>query len=239
MGERFDLDAAMAQKREGLGSAWSKQKKMTVGGVCAVVAVGAVSAGVFAMIANTPPNMPKTAEEAVRVMGSDKFDLLDKDRRGQYAAEAGRLLGGLDDDARRELLRGRENREAMRNMMMEAMDQNARRMAKGEEMVWPDFGWGRRGGGGEGREEWRRRQEEMTDEEREARRKERQERMNQMLRDQIGSGNSQDSALRGEMFQQMMRGGGGFGGRRGGGGGGGGGGRGSGGGGGGGHGADA
>lgn len=230
MGERLDLEAAASGKREGLGAGWSRKKKTTVGAICAVVAVGALTAGAVAMIANMPPNMPKSAEEAVKVMGSDKFDKLSESRKSQYAAEAARLLESLSDEERRDLLRGRENRDAMRNMMMEVMDDNARRMARGEEAQWPDFGWGRGGGerDSERMEERRQRWEEMTDEEREQMRQERQERFNQMMRDQMMNGNSQDSALRGEFFQQMMsgggfRGGGGPGGRRGGGGGGGGG----------------
>lgn len=202
MNQRYDLDAAVAPRREGLGSGWSRRKRLVVGSVCVVVAAGALAGGVYAMIASMPPGMPETADEAVRVMGSDKFDMLDDGRKAQYAAEAGRLLAGLSDEERRELLRGRENREALRNLMMETVDENARRLARGEPVQWPGLGWGRRGDG-EGRPRPPRR-EELTDEER----RERRERFNRMVREQISTGNSQDSALRGEMFQRMMQGGG-------------------------------
>ncbi len=221
--KRINLDEA-SESRAPIDANWSRRKKMTVGIVAAICATSAVSAGVWWTMASRPPRLPRTADEAVVLLASSQFDRLSEDRQRQYAAEAGRLMRELPDEERRALFQDESNRDAMRKVFEERMDEMVRNFARGEEMNRGRFPRGERpprAEGEEGRPPFN--PEEMTDEERQRRMDERKERMNEQILTNAQSGNAQSSGLRAEMMKRMTKSGGGWGGGgRGGGGGGGG-----------------
>ena len=232
MPQRINLDEQLAPERKTIDADWSKQRKTIVGVGAAVLAVSAVTAGAFLMIRAQPPKLPTTAEEAIVVLGSAKYERLDSERKLQYATESARLLRELPPEERREIMRDGENREALRQLMEEMMDDAAKKFARGEELEFQGFGFrgpprGERDGNREGRERPERPEgdrENMTEEEREQRRAEGRQRMANRFSNALQSGNAQSMGLRGEMFKRMMqsgqmpgrRGGGGGGGGRGG-----------------------
>lgn len=214
MPNRYDLDAAMEATRRPLDAGWSKRKKTIVGSSCAAGAIAALSIGAWAMSASTPPPLPRSAQEAIAVLSSDRFERMDADRRRQYAAEAQRLLASMSPEERREMMRDVENREAMRALGEELFDDAARRFARGEEMPQPFWGGGVRRTDREGppvrmRDE---NAERPTPEQIAEMREQMRQRMEERLAEQFRSGNAQSAGLRAEMFKRMMRSGGGVGG---------------------------
>ena len=217
MAERINLDEQMEAGRQTIDAKWSPttRRLVTVGAV--VVAVGAITGGVWTASAFSTPGLPATAEEALAVLGSPRFERMSAGRKSAYAEEAGRLLRELPEESRRDMFRDEEQRQAMRALMQQRMGDMARAVARGET---PDFRAMFRGARPPGDPDRQRRREEMTEEEREARRAERRERMRERMNEQFQSGNAQTGALMGEMFKTGSFGGGRGGGGRGGGGGG-------------------
>ena len=113
----------------------------------------------------TAPGLPTSAQEAITVMASDRYDLLDAERKRQYLDETRRLMRALSEEERRALIEDGALRDAMRETRQDMMDERAREFARTGEM--PEFS--RRGeGGGDGfRQRMREQFESMTDEERE------------------------------------------------------------------------
>lgn len=212
---RFDLDDALKPARATIDASWSARKKKAIGAGAIALAAAALSAGAWYAYATQPPGLPQSAEEAMRVMGSSKFDLLDGARKGQYAAEAARLLGGLTDEQRRALFGNGENRDAMRAMREQLFEEAARRFARGEEMPFPRMGQ-RPQRPPEG-EQQRPPFQQLTEAQRQEMMEQFRNRANERMDSQISSGNAQSGGLQSEMFKR--RGGSGGGGRRGGGGG--------------------
>lgn len=219
--QRIDLDKAIDEsRRRPIDANWSPKKKAIVGGVAATVAAGAVAGGAWAYMHNQTPSLPRTMNEAIAVMGSDKLDRMDPQRRAQYTEEARRMLWALTPEERRKLFEDEANREALRAIREQTFDDMAYRMARGEQIDWSEFGPRRNEMTDEQRQrmqEMRERWENMTPEEREEEMAKRREQMRQEMVDrmneQFSAGNSQSGALRGEMFSRGARGGPGGGGR--------------------------
>jgi len=188
------MDGIDVSERKPIDSNWSKRTKKIVGSVAALLAVGAVTAGAWVMIASRPPGLPKTAEEAVAVMSSDAFDRLDGDRKKQYIAQARKLLADLPEEERRQLVREDMRREARWEMRSQMMDDFAYSLARGER---PDMPMRRpRNNDGDGE---RRERPDPSDIPPEVR-----DRIADAIMTSIQSGNAQANALRGEMFQRRM-----------------------------------
>ncbi len=210
----FDLDAEMAKTaRKPIDASWSPKKKKIVAGVCAAVTALAVSGGAYAAWSMRTPELPANTAEAMALLQSGKFSSLPDDRKGQYAAEMARLFRTLPEDERRKIMEDPKNREEMRKVREEMMDDFMKRYARGEaapsEMRPPE---GRRPPGD---------RPQLTEEERRQRMEDARNRMTQAFKNSVSTGNAQGGGLRGEFFKTA-----GFGGGRGpGGGGGGGGGR--------------
>ncbi len=221
MPQRIDLDAQLAESRRPIDANWSAKKKMTVGAICGGAAIAALSGGVWAMVASRPPSLPRTPQEAVAVLSSDKWDNLSQDRRAQYMDEARRLVREMSEEERRKLMEDEKARQAFQQMREEMFDEMARRFARGEEMPWqrqrPEGE--RPQPSQEQMRQWRERQEQMTDEERAQMRERMRDMMNARVDQQLAGGNPQSGALRGEMMKRGGAGrgpGGGGGPRRGG-----------------------
>lgn len=206
MPERINLDEQLNTGRAPIDAKWSVKTKRIVIAVSVLVAVGAISGGLWAASEFSTPGLPNTAEEALAIMGSAKFDRMNSERKSAYAEQAANLLRDLPQDERRAMFRDEEQRDAMRALMQQRMGDIARAVARGET---PDFSSFR---GGPPRD--RAQREEMTDEERAERLEQMRTRMREQMNAQFQSGNAQSGALMGEMFKN----GGGMRGRRGGGG---------------------
>ncbi len=201
MPERINLDEQLNTGRTPIDAKWSTKTKRIVIAVSVIVAVGAISGGLWAASAFSTPGLPNTAEEALAVMASPKFDRMSSERKSAYAEQAANLLRDLPEDDRRAIFRDEETRDAMRALMQQRMADIARAVARGET---PDFGGFR---GGPPRDRGQR--EEMTDEDRAERLEEMRTRMREQMNSQFQSGNAQSGALMGEMFKNGggMRGG--------------------------------
>lgn len=210
MPERYDLTDGLETRRP-IDAGWSKRKKALVGGASVGLAAGALATAGVLLYNARPVGLPKTAQEAVEMMGSARFARLDEDRRAQYADEAARLIRELPQEERRAMMTDEESREALRTLREQMFDDLVRRYARGEEL--PRFGPppGERRERGEGE---RGRWQEMSEEDRAAAMERMRSMINERLDSQMSSGNAQTGALRGEMFKR--RGGGGPGGGRGG-----------------------
>ncbi len=119
------------EKRKTVDADWTKARKIAVGTAATLLAIGALGAGVYFAWDNRPVSLPKTAEEAVAVINSGRVDRLSADRKRQYYAEASRLMEDVPEESRREMFRDEENRDAMRQVMMEQMDNSMREIARG------------------------------------------------------------------------------------------------------------
>ncbi|MCA9273670.1 MAG: hypothetical protein KDA31_11570 [Phycisphaerales bacterium] len=119
------------EKRKAVDADWTKARKIAVGTVATLLAIGALGAGGYYAWQNRPVSLPKTADEAVAVINSGRVDRLNADRKRQYYAEASRLMEDVPQEERREMFRDEESREAMRQVMMEQMDNSMREIARG------------------------------------------------------------------------------------------------------------
>ncbi|MEL7474104.1 MAG: hypothetical protein AAGK04_12370 [Planctomycetota bacterium] len=219
MPERIDLDDQLAPARQSIDANWSKRTKALVGAGAGAAALVALAAGVWFFLDRQPPALPKTAQEAMAVMTSAKFERLPDERRRQYAAEARRLIGDLPEEERRAFRQDDESRDAMRAMFREMMDDAVLRYARGEDLegMFPGRGPGRGrpgGGGGDarsrdgtnGRDGGRGGEGGRRPGGREGGRggdpDARQARMRERLSNYFNEGNAQMGSLRGEMFKR-------------------------------------
>lgn len=204
--------------RRPVDAGWSKKKKQTVAAVAVVLTVAALGVGGWLMIAQRSIGLPRSAEEAVRVMSSARYDNLSDERRLQYAAEAARLMGERDPAEVAGMLGDDPDqvRRVMREMGFAQLQSSAVGMAQTGEM--PDliamFSFMRQMS-----EAMSEREgpdfESMTEEEREAFREERRAEMQERIQNSIESGNAQNMVLMRQMFQSMRASGQGGGGGRG------------------------
>lgn len=196
---RIDLDDAIAG-RTTLDAHWSSRKKTSVTVAAVGIALVVVGASVWYTLANQPPRLPRSVDEALMVLASAKFDHLDEERQRQYQAEASRLVRALSPEQRRAMMEEAANREAMRRLWQERFDDIARRFARGEDNPFrrarPDNG--QRGNRPEGRFD----RENRTDEGRQNRQEQFRDNMNERIASDAESGNAQDSGLRAEMMKR-------------------------------------
>ncbi|HED53841.1 MAG TPA: hypothetical protein ENJ00_06530 [Phycisphaerales bacterium] len=119
-----------AEKRRPVDADWTKRKRIVVGSAIALLACAAVGYGGFIAWQNRPVHLPTSAEQAIATINSGRVDRLGEDRKRQYFAEAARLMREVPEDKRRDLFT-QENRDAMRQVMMEQMDTSIREIARG------------------------------------------------------------------------------------------------------------
>jgi len=221
MPTRIDLDAATAPVRKTLDANWSPRKKKVVASLCIGLGSVAVVAGSYFAWTNRPVSLPKTREEAMKVMASDRYKGLDEERKRQYAVVAAELFRDIPREEMRNYFQDESTREVLFQMREQAMDEMILKVARGEPVEDMRMGWRPGGFGGPGgqrpdgqRPEGERREGgpdggpgagggEMTDEQRQQRRAE----MAQRIRDRIGTavndGNAQMNGLRSEFMQRM------------------------------------
>ncbi|QYK47502.1 MAG: hypothetical protein KF838_12010 [Phycisphaeraceae bacterium] len=241
MPQRINLDEAVTPARKAIDADWSPRKKKIVGGVCVVLGVLAVSAGGVYAWGHRPVSLPTTREEAIAVMGSERYARLDEDRKRQYAVVAAELFKDVSREEMRTYFEDEKTREVLFEMRQEQMDEMILRVARGEPVEdwrtgWRPGGMGGPGGPGGGRPEGDGQRREwapgsgqgggpgggqMTDEQRQQRRAEMVNRINERIGRAVNDGNAQMNGLRSEFMSRMRAQGGGPGGQRPGGGGGG------------------
>ena len=119
-----------AEKRRPVDADWTKRKRIFIGSLTAALAVVALGYGGFVAWQNRPVHLPTSAEEAIATINSGRVDRLGEDRQRQYFAEAARLMRQVPEEERRELFT-QDNRDAMRQVMMEQMDTSIREIARG------------------------------------------------------------------------------------------------------------
>ena len=87
--QRFNLDDAVNEPRQGIDANWTRGRRIGVGALCVLIAGAAIGGGYYAWSSSRPIDLPRSAHDAVRVMASERFDRLPADRRAQYAEEDG------------------------------------------------------------------------------------------------------------------------------------------------------
>lgn len=224
MPQRISLDAPAAPARKAIDANWSPRKKKLVAGLCIGFGSVAVAAGSYFAWTHRPVSLPKTREEAMKVMASDRYKNLDEERKRQYAVVAAELFKDIPREEMRTYFQDESTREALFAMREQAMDEMILKLARGEpvedmRMGWRPGGPGGPGGGGPGgqRPDGQRPEGErgpggpggpggggeMTEEQRQQRRAE----MTQRIRDRIGNsvndGNAQMNGLRSEFMSRM------------------------------------
>ena len=224
MPTRIDLDAATAPVRKTLDANWSPKKKKVVAALSIGLGTLAVAAGSYFAWTHRPVSLPKSREEAMRVMASDRYKNLDEERKRQYAVVAAEFFKDVSREEMRNYFQDESTREVLFQMREQAMDEMILKVARGEpiedmRMGWRPGGFGGPGGGGPGggggqRPDGQRPEGErgpggpggggeMTEEQRQQRRAE----MTQRIRDRIGNsvndGNAQMNGLRAEFMSRM------------------------------------
>lgn len=205
MPQRIMIEEERSTARRPIDAGWSSKRKGIVAACAVGAAAVALGAGTWFYITGRTPPLPRTAEEAVSVMASARFDRLDDARKVQYVEEARRLISGLSPEQRRELRMNEQSREAMRVMMEQTMDDIARRFARGEEIDFRAM-WGGGDGQVRSRQDWQQRREGADGEERPWQRdaEAMRSRVEQRMAGQIESGNAQSMGLRMEMFKRFQ-----------------------------------
>lgn len=119
------------EKRKAVDADWSKARKIAVGSLASMLALGAIGVGAYFMWQNRPVSLPKNADEAIAVINSGRIERLPVDRQRQYYAEASRLMEDIPWEERREYFREEQSRDAMREVMMAQWDNSMREIARG------------------------------------------------------------------------------------------------------------
>ncbi len=192
-------------------------KKKIIIAALAVFGAATLASGVYYTYLITPPPMPETAEQAVKTMGSARFERLPDYRKAEYATQARKLIQELPDEERREFRENMRNDESLRRNFrqvgMTAMIDRARNFAKAapeDRIKILDEEIDRRerrrterrrqrSDRGDARPGGDRRQGRRGGGDRQARRA----RMREHIQDRIQHGNPQTGALRGEYFRAM------------------------------------
>jgi len=138
-----------------------KNKKLLIV-VLILVGAGTLSGGIYYTWLITPPGPPKTAQEAMKTIGSARFERLPDYRKQEYMEQARKLFDAMPEDQRRQLWQNGQQNEAFRNEMRamreNAMDQRMTDFASAtpeertkilDQMIdmQEKGGWGRPGGG--------------------------------------------------------------------------------------------
>lgn len=240
MPQRISLDAPSAPARKAIDANWSAKKKKVVAGLCIGLGTVAVAAGGMFAWSHRPVSLPKTREEAMRVMASDRYKNMDEDRQRQYAVVAAELFKDVPREEMRTYFEDEKTREVLFAMREEAMDEMILKVARGEPIEDMRMGWrpggpggpggGRPEGGGPGDGQRREGGPEggpggpggpggapMTDEQRQQRRADMARRISDRIGKAVNDGNAQMNGLRAEFMSRMRAQGGGPGGGGGGG----------------------
>lgn len=146
---------------EAVDEARLRKRKRIVTSILAVVSVAVLGGGVYFAWLMTPPAMPTTAEEAMAVAKSMRFQRLSPDAKQPYY-DVFREQFGMNQELRRVWREDDELRDAARDMRRQMMEEFSKtymlanheeRQAMMEGMPWgrPRGGEGRSEGGGEGR----------------------------------------------------------------------------------------
>ncbi len=110
-----------------------RNKKFLVAAL-SLVGVGTLSGGVYYTWLITPPGLPKTAQEAMKTIGSARYERMPDYRKQEYLEQAQKLFHEMPEDQRRALWQGgRDNQavhQAMREMHENAMDKRMTEFAK-------------------------------------------------------------------------------------------------------------
>lgn len=218
MSQRIDLDAmTRPAPRKAVDADWSPRRKKITAIAAVVGGVAALGFGGWKAWSMTAPSLPSSARQAVAVINSSRFNNLDEVRKDQYLQEAGRLMREMTPEERRASREDPAFQKAMARIREERMDENAIRIARGQQPEGFGFGGGDRPQPTEEqRKEWDRmrkemeeREAKMTEEEKAAERARREaemrQRIDQQLSSSINTGNAQSMGLRSEMFQKMRR----------------------------------
>lgn len=144
---RRDFETAAAGRT--VSRDWTPRQKKIAAIALACGAVAALAIGGVAVVRMRPLELPKSFDEAKVAMESSKFKNMDEMRQGQYRSEAERLLREkmktMTEEERRAFFRDESNREIMGQIREQQMDENARKLARGEKV---EFGFGGFGGPG-------------------------------------------------------------------------------------------
>lgn len=105
------------------------------------LAIGVLLGGWLLQRALSPPGLPRTAEEALRVVGSDRFERLDHERRSQYLAESVRLLARLPDGEKGRMYEDERYKSLFDDLELAMLDDAARSYARGDDpkKMWSDL----------------------------------------------------------------------------------------------------
>lgn len=128
---------------------WTPKQKKIAAIALACGAAVALALGGIAVVQMRPLELPKSFDEAKVAMETSKFKNMDEVRQAQYRTEAERLIREkmktMTDEERRAFFRDETNREIMGQIREQQMDENARKIARGEKI---EFGFGGPGGPG-------------------------------------------------------------------------------------------
>ncbi|MEM8758017.1 MAG: hypothetical protein AAGF47_09580 [Planctomycetota bacterium] len=124
------MDGIEFEKRKTVDADWSKAKRLVVGSLAAVLALGAVGAGGYFAWQNRPVSLPTTADQALAAIKSGRVDRLPPDRQRQYYAEARPLLDQIPREQWENDL-SEADREAYRQARRGAFDETLRELARG------------------------------------------------------------------------------------------------------------
>jgi hypothetical protein len=111
----------------------SRNKKILVVALI-LVGVGTLSGGVYYTWLITPPGPPKTAQEAMKTIGSARYERMPEYRKQEYLEQAQKLFHEMPEDQRRALWQNGEQNpavhQAMREMHENAMNKRMEDFAK-------------------------------------------------------------------------------------------------------------
>lgn len=127
-----------------------KQRKIAaIAGCCLCLAMLAGAAWLAMWM--QPPALPTTADEAIKVMASSKFENLDEQRKAEYREAAATLFAQLPWEERRKMFQDEKTRDEMRAAFEQQMESGLRKWAKGDQdSPFSGMPWGGPGGGGPG-----------------------------------------------------------------------------------------
>jgi hypothetical protein len=102
---------------------FQKNKKLWVAALI-LAGAGTLSGGVYYTWLITPPGLPKTAQEAMKTIGTTRYERMPDYRKQAYMEQAQKLFHEMPEDQRRALWQDGERNPAVRDAMRE-MHENA------------------------------------------------------------------------------------------------------------------
>ncbi len=196
------LEGIEFEKRRPVDADWSKRKRIVVGAVAGVLAIGAVAAGGWFAWQHRPVSLPTTAEQAIATISSGRIDRLPRDRQVQYYGEAFRLLQDTPREQWRDLF-GEDDREALGRIMRAQFEESIRQVARGEQSpmeMFQNMMRNRPRGDGERNGPPRENREGGESDESRA---DRRQQFASRLQDRFQNGDAQQTGLTGEFFMMM------------------------------------